>query len=119
MIHPDVVKSCQLVMGMTELAEGNIWNTMPATCMTGRSEVYLYFGLPADARVVHLMGKRRRRAIGGGGRSGHHLASVVHPFGVGTRAYTFIWGMGGEISIIRTWTWWPGPVAGERDDLSF
>src|SRR5690606_33035611 len=56
-IHEGGVKSCQLVMGFTELFEGNVWNTMPAHTHERRSEVYLYFNLPDEAVVFHLMGQ--------------------------------------------------------------
>jgi 4-deoxy-L-threo-5-hexosulose-uronate ketol-isomerase len=91
------VKSCQLVMGFTELAEGSAWNTMPPHTHMRRSEVYLYFGLPETDRVIHLMGPADET---------RHLVVadkqvVVSPgwsmhAGVGTRNYGFCWGMGGE-----------------------
>jgi 4-deoxy-L-threo-5-hexosulose-uronate ketol-isomerase len=91
------VKSCQLVMGFTELAEGSAWNTMPPHVHMRRSEVYLYFGLPETDRVIHLMGPADET---------RHLVIadkqvVVSPgwsmhAGVGTRNYGFCWGMGGE-----------------------
>ncbi len=91
------LKSCQLVMGFTELAEGSAWNTMPPHTHMRRSEVYLYFNIPADDRIVHLMGPAEETR--------HLLIAdkevVVSPgwsihAGVGTRNYTFCWGMGGE-----------------------
>lgn len=97
MIHPDVVTSCQLVMGMTQLDEGNVWNTMPCHVHDRRSEVYLYFGLPADARVIHLMGApdETRHLVVGDGQAVISPPWSIHS-GCGTRAYTFIWGMGGD-----------------------
>ncbi|WP_132032410.1 5-dehydro-4-deoxy-D-glucuronate isomerase [Aquabacter spiritensis] len=97
MIHPDVVTSCQLVMGMTQLAEGNIWNTMPCHVHDRRSEVYLYFDVAPDARVIHLMGNpsETRHLIVADGEAVISPPWSIHS-GVGTRAYTFIWGMGGD-----------------------
>lgn len=97
MIHPDVVKSCQLVMGMTQLAEGNIWNTMPCHVHDRRSEVYLYFDLADDARVIHLMGApdETRHIVVADGQAVISPPWSIHS-GCGTRAYTFIWGMGGD-----------------------
>lgn len=96
-IHPDGIKSCQLVMGFTLLDSGSVWNTMPAHTHLRRSEVYLYFNVPADARVLHLMGTPNET---------RHLfvadrQVVVSPSwsihsGCGTGAYSFCWGMGGE-----------------------
>jgi 4-deoxy-L-threo-5-hexosulose-uronate ketol-isomerase len=96
-IHPDGIKSCQLVMGFTILEPGSVWNTMPAHTHQRRTEVYLYFDIHEDAMVFHLMGpadQTRHIAVGDG-------EAVVSPMwsihsGVGTSAYTFCWGMGGE-----------------------
>lgn len=96
-IHPKVLKSCQLVMGLTILAPGSNWNTMPCHTHDRRMEVYLYFDMPADAVVFHLMGAptetrhivvRNRQAVISPSWSIHS--------GVGTGSYTFIWGMVGE-----------------------
>jgi 4-deoxy-L-threo-5-hexosulose-uronate ketol-isomerase len=97
MIHPDVVKTCQLVMGLTQLDPGNIWNTMPSHVHDRRSEVYLYFDLAEDARVIHLMGKpeETRHLVVADGQAILSPPWSIHS-GVGTRAYSFIWGMGGD-----------------------
>jgi 4-deoxy-L-threo-5-hexosulose-uronate ketol-isomerase len=97
LIHPSVLKSCQLVMGLTILAPGSNWNTMPCHTHDRRMEVYLYFDMPADTVVFHLMGEpdetrhlvvRSRQAVISPSWSIHS--------GVGTGSYTFIWGMVGE-----------------------
>jgi 4-deoxy-L-threo-5-hexosulose-uronate ketol-isomerase len=94
---PEVVETCQLSMGMTNLEEGSLWNTMPAHTHERRMEVYLYFDVDPDAAVFHLMGEPQETR--------HILVrneqAVISPSwsihaGVGTSAYSFIWGMVGE-----------------------
>ena len=96
-IHPQGIRSCQLVMGITALEEGSVWNTMPCHTHERRTEVYLYFDIDEDAAVFHMMGT--------GDETKHIVVrdgqAVISPMwsihcGAGTRAYTFCWGMGGE-----------------------
>ena len=96
-IHPDVLKTCQLSMGMTVLESGSVWNTMPAHTHERRMEVYMYFEVPEDQVVFHMMGQ---------GQETRHIVmkneqAVISPSwsihaGAGTASYTFIWAMGGE-----------------------
>ncbi|HPJ03463.1 MAG TPA: 5-dehydro-4-deoxy-D-glucuronate isomerase [Candidatus Limiplasma sp.] len=96
-ILPGQVGSCQLVMGMTNLMPGNVWNTMPCHLHERRMEVYLYFNLSDDAVVFHYMGEpsetrhlvvRNRQAVISPSWSIHSAS--------GTQGYSFIWGMVGE-----------------------
>lgn len=96
-IHPDVLQTCQLSMGLTQLEEGSMWNTMPCHTHERRMEVYLYFDLPEDAVVFHLMGQpdETRHIIMKNEQAVISPSWSIHS-GVGTHAYTFIWGMVGE-----------------------
>lgn len=96
-IHPNGVKSCQLVMGFTSLKPGSVWNTMPAHTHERRTEIYMYFNVDSEAAVFHFMGPQdetRHIAV-------HQHQAVVSPMwsihsGCGTKNYSFCWGMGGE-----------------------
>jgi 4-deoxy-L-threo-5-hexosulose-uronate ketol-isomerase len=96
-IHPGGAKSCQLVMGLTILEPGNVWNTMPAHTHSRRMEVYMYCGLTPDDMVVHLMGtpQETRNIIVRDRQAVISPSWSIH-CGAATGAYTFIWAMGGE-----------------------
>ena len=96
-IVPDVLETCQLTMGLTKLEQGSLWNTMPCHTHERRMEVYLYFDMDDDTAVFHMMGQpqeTRHLLV-------HNEQAVISPSwsihsGVGTKRYTFIWGMVGE-----------------------
>ncbi len=96
-VYPGGPRSCQLVMGITTLAEGSVWNTMPAHTHSRRVETYLYFDLAPEAVVFHYLGQphqTRHLAV----RDGQAVLSPswsIHS-GCGTSNYSFVWAMGGE-----------------------
>jgi len=96
-IHPDGIKSCQLVMGMTSLESGSVWNTMPTHTHERRMEAYFYFEMNAEQAVFHLMGPpdETRHVILRNEEAVISPSWSIHS-GVGTANYTFIWGMAGE-----------------------
>ncbi len=96
-LHEDLLPTCQLAMGITTLEPGSVWNSMPMHTHERRMEVYMYFGLPEDGVVFHLMGEpdeTRHLAM-------HNEQAVISPSwsvhsGCGTASYSFVWGMCGE-----------------------
>ena len=96
-IHADGVQSCELAMGITTIEPGNVWNTMPCHTHDRRTEIYLYFDLPEDARVVHLCGQpdRTRSLVLADRQAVISPPWSVHT-GAGTAPYKFVWSTAGE-----------------------
>lgn len=96
-IHPDVCTSCQLVMGVTLIEDGSVWNTMPCHTHDRRSEAYLYFDMEPKTRVIHLMGdpQETRHMVVANEQAILSPGWSIHS-GCGTGRYGFIWSMAGD-----------------------
>ena len=96
-VHPAVCKSCQLVMGLTVLEPGSVWNTYPPHTHERRMEVYLYFGMSEATRVFHLHGQplETRHIVMANEQAVISPSWSIHS-GVASGPYSFIWGMAGE-----------------------
>jgi len=107
-IHPGTMKTCQLVMGLTELEDGSVWNTMPCHTHQRRSEVYMYFNLKPESFVVHLLGEptETRHIIIRNQQAVLSTSWSMHS-GCGTQNYSFIWAMGGENQEFDDMDWIP------------
>lgn len=101
-IHPEVAPSCLLLMGITDPAPGNVWNTMPPHLHERRMEAYLYFDMADEDRVIHLMGRpdATRHLMVASGDAILSPAWSIH-MGAGTGPYAFVWGMTGENQIYQ------------------